>query len=218
MLSRYSEWLEHVFDHAVADPEWYFDLDAPEFNASSVEITHLVAWTMENCGRDLAIYTEAQVNQGLNYLFSNSCSDYVFSLMDADVPIDTRVDAIRSIKKLYSDCFDDRCMQVLGHLNELSSSKLNNICYMRWDVTPLNCWEGRPDKNLAYEAVVDVMEAALGSKNIACIESALHGLGHTKTYLPERITLIIEHFLATNSNLRPELKSYARNAAVGYVL
>lgn len=162
MPPRYAEWLDHVFNHAVADPEWYFDLDAPEFNASSVEITHLVTWTMENCGRDLAIYSDAQVGQGIDYLFSNACSNYVFSLMDADVPIDTRVDAIRSIKKLYSDCFDVRCVQVLGHHGEVSSSRLNSICYMLWDLTPLNYWEGRPDKYIAYEAVVDVMEAALG--------------------------------------------------------
>jgi len=218
MPPRYVEWLLHVFDHAVTDPHWYFELNAPQFEASALETTLLVTCTMENCGRDLAIYSDDQVDQGLNYLFSNACSDNVFSVMSEDVPIDIRVNAIRSIKRLYADCFEVRCAPVLSHLNELSSSKLNGICYMLWDITPLNYWEARTDKHLAYNAVVDVMEAALGSQNIACLEGALHGLGHTQRYLPERITSIVERFLASSQNLRPELKAYAENAATGYML
>lgn len=157
---RYSEWLTHVFDHEVAEPEWFFDIHAPGFEASDREITELFICTMKNSGRDLLRFSDAQTNQGLNYLFSNSCSNLVFSIMDGAFAIELKLDAIRSIEILYTDCFAIRCSPTLSHLDELVCSPLNHICYMLWDVTPLNYWEGRPERIEAYTAVVDVMEVA----------------------------------------------------------
>lgn len=215
--SRYSEWLTHVFDHEVTDPQWFFDIYAPDFSASDREITELFTHTMQNCGQDLRRFSDAQVDQGLNYIFSNSCSNFVFSILDGDFAFELKLEAIRSIETLYTDCFASRCTPVLSHHNELVCSPLNHMCYMLWDVTPLNYWEGRTRKAEAYAAVVDVLEATLRSNNIACLEGALHGLGHTYSHVPERIGPLVERFVSENSRLPPELLSYARNAAVGYV-
>jgi len=216
-LARYPEWLTHVFDHEVTEPNWFFDVDEPEFRASDRELAELFSITMKNSGRDLCRYSDAQVDQGLNYIFSNSCSNFTFSILDGEIEVELKVAALRSIQTLYTDCFEVRCSPTLSHLDE-PGSRLNHMCYMLWDLTPLNYWEGRPERTEAYSAIVDVMEAGLASHNLACVEGALHGLGHTFPYLPERIGPLIARYIARNPSVRPELLRYARNAAVGHVL
>lgn len=218
MPPRYRNWLTHVFDHPVRDPAWFFDMDAPRFDAPSDEIVGLVTHTFLNCGQDLVGYSDGQVNDGLNYIFNNSCSNVVFSLMDAGVSVDARKRAIASIKHLYKQCFEERCAPVLGHIDEAGAKPINSICYMLWDVTPLSYWEADENKELFYSELLSVLRYALGSSNAACIESALHGLGHIQLYRESQVTPIIQAFLRSNPKLRPELRQYAENAAVGCVL
>jgi hypothetical protein len=73
---------------------------------------------------------------------------------------------------LYKDCFAPTCAPVLGHINELGSNSINEICYMLWDVSPLSWWEEKrsPEREIFYNAVIDVLEEALSSNNPACVE------------------------------------------------
>jgi hypothetical protein len=218
MPPRYRNWLTHVFDHPVRDPAWFFDANAPYFDAPSDELVELITYTFLNCGRDLVSYSDGQVNDGLNYIFNNACSNVVFSLMDSTVSLESRKRAIASIKELYAQCFEERCAPVLGHLDEAGAKPLNHICYMLWDVTPLSYWEADKSKDVFYGEVLSVLQYALGSPNPACVESALHGLGHIQLYRASQVTPIIQAFLRRNAKLRPELRQYAENAAVGCVL
>jgi hypothetical protein len=138
--SRYQEWLHYVFDRPITPNGWYFDFEFSDFGAEKADLAQLVANTMDNCGRDLASYSDDQVNYGLNYIFNNSCSNVVFSLMDDTVPAPLRLRAIASIKSLYQDCFTPRCAHVLGHNDKPGANPLNGICYMLWDVSPLSYW------------------------------------------------------------------------------
>jgi hypothetical protein len=54
--------------------------------------------------------------------------------------------------------------------------------------------------------------------NSHCAESALHGLGHWHGAFPKVVEGLIDGFLATHSDARPELLAYARSARCGYVL
>jgi hypothetical protein len=218
MPLRYTEWLSHVFDHPVTSPEWFFSSDEPEFEATSEDLVELITHTMSNCMNDLSRFSEGQINDGLHYIFHNSCSNVVFAVMDTKVSIAKRVEAIRSIKHLYTGCFEPRCAPVLSHIDEAGGNRLNNICYMLWDVTPLAYWEGQKDKDLFYREVLEVLRVALGSRNIACVESALHGLGHVQPYREKPATELIQKFLRQNPKLRKELRAYAENASIGYVL
>jgi hypothetical protein len=217
MLSRYQEWLHFVFDRPVTKGGWYFDTDLQNFDADETEIALLVTQTMENCGRDLVAYSQDQVGYGLSYIFNNSCSDIVFSLMDESVDIALRLRAIASIKFLYRDYLTPNCAPILcaggvGHTNQLS-----HICYMLWDVSPLAWWENRPNRVVFYDAVVDVLADALTSTNPACVESALHGLGHIHSSHIERVEKVISMYLRRNVFVAPKLKEYAQHASVGNV-
>lgn len=217
MSSRYQEWLQYVFDKPVTPNGWYFDVDCENFEANNVELVELITQTFENCGRDLVHYSDAQVNFGLCYIFSNSCSDVVFSLMDDAVPIPLRLRALASIKILYRDCFTPRCAPVLGHINEQGDNPLNSICYMLWDASPLSYWENKSNRVIFYNSVVDVLEDALNSQNPACVESALHGLGHIHSSFIDRVSEVIASYLRRNVFVSPQLKSYAQHASTGNI-
>lgn len=214
---RYAEWLQFVFDRPITPNGWYFDLEEPNFPSISNELAALVAHTFENCGRDLAGFSNEQVYHGLNYIFSNSCSDVVFALMDESVPTALRLRAIAAVKILYQDCFNARCAPVLGHIDEPGSNPLNSICYMLWDTSPLGYWENRPNKDVFYSAVVEVMAEALNSSNPACVESALHGLGHTQSSYTERVVEVIDSYLRRNVFVSPQLKECAQHAKSGCI-
>lgn len=203
----YQEWLRHVFD---CPSPCFFDLEDVDFKANSAEIVALVTHTLENCKIDLAGFSDAQVGDGLTFIFSNTFSDIVFALKDQAVPVENRLKVIEAIKTLYRDCFAVRCT---GHELE----PLDSICYMLWDISPIARWERDPHRETFYRAVVNVMDFALTLQNPVCIESALHGLGHTHSYYPEGVTEVISSFLQKNPNLCPQLKSYAGQAIIGYV-
>ena len=217
MPPRYQEWLQFVFDRPVTSQGWYFDLDVLAFEADDVEIAELVAHTLENCGRDLDHYSHDQIGYGLNYIFSNSCSNVVYSLMNHAVPIPLRLRVIASIEKLYQDCFTPKCLPELGHVGSRGHNMMSFICYMLWDISPLSWWENRPNRPIFYNAIIDVLEIALTSPNPACVESALHGLGHIHGNYIERVEEVIATYLRRNVFVHPQLKVYAQQASVGHV-
>ncbi|MGB7192763.1 MAG: hypothetical protein WBD81_04835 [Collimonas pratensis] len=217
MPPRYQEWLQHVFERPLTPNGWYFDLEDVEFKAEHADITLLVAHTLENCGRDFDNYSLSQLSFGLRYIFNNSCSDVIFSLMDDAVPLPLRLRVIASVKILYRDCFTPKCAPVLGHVDEPGANPLNGICYMLWDDSPLAWWENRPHRPVFYDALADVLGEVLGSSNPACVESALHGLGHMLPNYIERVTEVITGYQRRNIFLSPQIKAYAQRASTGNI-
>jgi len=215
---RYEDWKRYVFDRPVSDEPWYFDLYDDEFVADKNELVQLITYTFENCGTDLACYSDEQIRHGLIYMLDCGFSDVACALMDNQVSIDLRLRGISSIKYLYADCFEHRCESALGHANQ-SGNSLNYICYMLWDVSPLNFWEGEkhPDRQIFYDAVVDVLEDVLKLNNPACVESALHGLGHMLRYHKARISETLSTYLRRNDFVSPSLKLYAQRASTGNI-
>jgi hypothetical protein len=218
MTPSYYEWLKHVFDRPTTKIGWYFDVENAHFDADDIELSILIIHTLENCGKDLRAFSNSQINHGLQYIFNNTCSNIVFALISDDVPAEIRLRAIDSIKILYKDCFESRCAPVLGHINELGSNPINEICYMLWDVSPLSWWEEKrsPEREIFYNAVIDVLEEALSSNNPACVESALHGLGHIQSSCIERVTEVITNYLKKVS-VSTQLTTYAKQAILGNV-
>lgn len=215
---RYEEWLAFVFDRPETEREWFFEVDDIDFKATDAELVALAAVTAVRCGSDLARYSNRQVNDGLCYIFNASCLGVAACLSSPAVPRDARLSLIRSVRHLYTDCFDHRCAAVLDHIGETSGNPLNFICYMFWDVTPIAWWEDDPDRTMFYDAIFEVLEPTLYSSNDACVEGALHGLGHIKLYTEERVPAVIVRFLERRRDLRKELIEYAQACATGHVL
>jgi len=218
-VTTFEEWLAFVFDRPADKPEWYFDLDAPRIECSDSETVEYIARMCTNAREVLAPFSDDQVGLGLNYIFNNVCSDVVFSLKSDSVSFDRRMSALRAIGILYRDCFNPRCAPALGSRSDpLASRPLNQICYMLWDISPIAYWEDRPQERFAYEVIVDVMGEALQMSNIACVESALHGLGHICCLASDLVEGKIEVLLGQTSFTDERLLEYANRARVGNVL
>lgn len=212
--THYREWLDDIFGDGAENP----DLDEKYETRNPDDLVELIRLTCVRCGTDLKPYSNHQINRGLFRLFDAADGDLAFAFKDCDLHYKDIVIALQSIWHLYIDLFNERCAPVLSHLDEPTDNPLNAICYMLWDVTPLACWDKKhPDSKHYYAAIAAVMEKALRLSNPACIESALHGLGHIQDETPDRVKQIIDSFLKKRKFGRQELVRYANNAKIGYV-
>jgi Glu-tRNA(Gln) amidotransferase subunit E-like FAD-binding protein len=66
--------------------------------------------------------------------------------------------------------------------------------------------------------MLDVMERILSLDSIACVESALHGLGHAHAAQPRQVERIIDRYLAQGRRAGAEITAYAQAARRGCVL
>lgn len=217
---RYQEWLDYLFQHDVPTGqqlEWYFESDAPQFTVESEELAELWCCMFENCGHGFSQYTDDQIGMGLWYLFSGSCSDLVNKISEPSLSIDIRVKCYQSLYYLYQDCFRQRCNPMLGHLSE-GKTRLDCFCYMLWDISPLG-WLPDGAESDIENALFDLLARALQIDHPACVESALHGLGHLALTYPMRADAIITSFLDNASpSTRPKLIEYAHKARLGEIL
>ena len=216
MHARYDEWIGFIFDHPVPNPTWHWTSDAPAFEASGEDYAVLIEQTFTNSGRDLSRFSDAQVNQGIYFLASPGCSDYMFSLTGSTVLMETRLSAIRSIFILYRDCFQARCTETLSHLDQAGGSALNPTCYMFWDINVLGYLEGTDEETVLADCVFSVLADTLRLPHLACQEAAIHGYGEFWNFYPERVEEAMDAFLATEIR-SARLRSYAENARIGYV-
>jgi hypothetical protein len=213
----YAAWLRYVFDRPDGRPDWWLVNDDEPFGATDEEVATLIRCTFLRCGEDLGRYSDSQVSSGLGFILDNAFSDCVFILKNPSIPVGVRTDAVRAIGELYRACFSIRCAPVLSHRNQPGGTPLNSTCYMLWDVTPIHWWENDPEKEHFYPVIVRVMREALRSPNIACIESALHGLGHLVYYRGKEVQEVIDEFLAMDHDHPPELLQYAKAARTGMI-
>jgi hypothetical protein len=88
---------------------------------------------------------------------------------------------------------------------------------MWWDIIPFGGNPNTPSGNLLNAAALSVMTETLNIESIACHESALHGLGHWHAAYPAEVELIIDRFLSSHRELRPETVNYAKSARCGCV-
>ncbi|GIH65730.1 hypothetical protein [Microbispora siamensis] len=169
-------------------------------------------------GRVAETYSTRQIADGLWFLAGDS--GLFRELYNPSVPEDLRVRCAAAIGRLYAQLFEPLCQNVLSHGENGDSveNALNTICYMWWDVFPT--W-GRPDDPVAHridEVLLGVMRDMLSSENAACVESALHGLGHWHITYSDVVESIVDEFLRQRPTIGVSLHDYARAARRGRVL
>jgi hypothetical protein len=211
----FEQWVDCIFDHPVADPAWYFDVDADTCEECDEVTVEYLTCLFRHSGRVLARFDDAQANQGLNMIADVACSQHAVWVTHPGVPWPKRKACIASIYDLYADCFAARCAPVLSH-GVTTANPLNYICYMWWDVFP--AWGDPVDASRSESAAfLDVMGQCLTLGNPACVEGALHGLGHWHYLFPQRVEAIIDGFVRGRTDLSPELMMYVRRAREGDV-
>lgn len=214
----YEEWVRHIFDPPILDgDEWYRDEE--ELVLPETQMISFVTKIFSSCATDLQSYSNEQIALGVNYLMNPAFSNYSSLVSDKSIDMSERRDFILSILELYRGCFEKRCDKVLCHTG-LETSRLNGTCYMLWDIQPMGQLIYAKRKKDLARAIREVFEGILELKNVACLESALHGLGHAKLMSSEdtQIGEIIENFLKKRGRGLPaELINYAVVARQGRV-
>jgi hypothetical protein len=214
----FDEWLVHVFDHEVRQPQWYFAVDAQYWEAPAAATVAYITRLFEDPIPYVCSYSNEQLNQGFWYILSNGASDYMFALLDEQVSLEARRRCIRSFVSVFEKLLAARCSAHLSHLDEPGADTLNLACYMWWDIIPIAPQPSVVAHREIDEECLQVMENILNLDSLACQESALHGLGHWQHHYSQTIEKIIGEFITRQPNLRPELLSYAKSARTGCVL
>ena len=213
----YQTWLDHLFDHPDAEPEWYFaegfefvPISPPTLTAHVLRLFQAPALLMTG-------YSDPQIASGLGYLIDNACGGDIRLFSHASVPQADRLELATLIDRVYSQIFAARCAPRLGHLSEETAQPLNMLCYMWWDAIVLDA-TGDPHLDREFfAALIEAMGRTLAIPHPACQEGALHGLGHWGEHAPNRAQELIDMFLSENRAARPELVTYARAARGGCI-
>ncbi len=213
----FEQWIAYVFDRPVKDPAWYFAIDSDWWEGSPQEKVVFITRAFENAADVLQPFSDEQLNQGLWFIASNGCSDYMFAFLNPGVDWPLRQRGLRSMRNLYQQCFATRCTPHLSHLDEPGANPLNSVCYMWFDLLPIFGMPDDPQRNAVDGEMLSLMGAILDLDHIACQEAALHGLGHWQSRYPAQVVPLIQSFLQRNPGLRSELRQYASSARRGCV-
>jgi hypothetical protein len=230
MSSLYQRQLKYVFNRPTAEPAWFWTNDDSEefvFDDNPLSVFTFIENLLVSVKSDLRVYSDGQSGLGLTYIFNGACSNMAHDFKIAEVSIERKVAALRSIFNLFRDVLNPRCEDLISAYSQEKISQLNYICYMFWDVCPLAIWKDFTNTNpnhidseakIYYKAVAEVMKKCLSLSNQACVESGLHGLGHLANSLPEIAVPIIDNYLTNKKNNNEILLKYAEKARTGMIL
>lgn len=213
--ARYDEWLDFFFgrfEQGSSDP-WAMNWD---FTGNAPEMADLFVATLERSGTDLDRYCDAQVSTGLQALLFVNFGSVGHVLTGGGLSEDQRLAILRSFRPLYLNCLARRSPPVLGHLRETRDSPLEFVTYMLWDSNPYEFMALKTKERT--DVLFNVFWDVLHSKNEACIESVLHGLGHTGAATRRRAADMIGRWVAERPNVRQDLLRYAEAARTGCIL
>ena len=219
-MLNHQQQLDYIFDRQITKIEWYYGGNEGKYPFDDGEFHefYFLEKLFQNPAADLEKFSNDQISLGFNYIFSNTCSEMAENFRDFDISFDRKLKVIFSLFNLFEQIFEPRSERVLSANSQSVLSKINYVCYMFWDITPLS-FAGRipkADANQYYQAIATVMQRCLYLQNPACIKSGLHGLGHLAYQYPNIIEPIIDQFLQTEK-LNLALIDYAKSARMGQI-
>ena len=215
----FDAWMSAIFDHADSPVDWRWELGndvevlVPLDDETTLEFMQRL---FRHSGYLLETNSDQQVAWGIEYVYNSSFSNYMFVISESKVPLEDRRGVLDALFHVFHDVFESRCLHEMGSRHE-GNTEINRVCYMFWETCPA----GFPlfDKNCDPKyaaAVLNLMERCLSLKNPACVESALHGLGHLAMYGgPAR--QIIENYIRNNPKADIALLNYAEAAKTGCI-
>lgn len=133
------------------------------------------------------------------------------------LPWESRNRCIRSISHMFERIFVRLLpgQAARAECVQKSLERLWSTCFMWWDRFPGVVRIDR-ERDQIDRAIIATMAVILGLPSEACIQSALHGLGHWYDDSGQT-RAIIDDFLGRNPDLHPPLRQYALEARQGNV-
>lgn len=203
-------WIEHVFDHPESDPTWHHRPDSDYWSGEKSLKAERIAETFEQADKLLARFSDKQIETGLWMVIGE---DYTSEAFGEEVPLEFRLRLVRSTYHLYSKLFAVRC----GKVDWGGRLPLYCICYMFWEIFPLENRPEQPQNAPVWEEKISALERILELDNPMCQYAALHGLGHAQRSVPEKVAEIIDRWSARRTEADARLREYAQDARKGDV-
>jgi hypothetical protein len=207
----FDAWLDFVFAHD--DPAWHTRLSADYWTGPPEKTVEYLTSLFESPQVLIDRYAEPRIAAGLDFLVR----EHMVATLEPSVTWEQVERCLRATVPVFEQLFAKRCRPELSQGRGTEVSPLNATCYMWWDQFPT--W-GRPQdpaQGTYDRLVLQVLERLLALENEACLESALHGLGHWHLSYPVVAGRIVEGFLAASRPLSAALVDYARAAREGQV-
>lgn len=205
------EFTRYLYDRPVEGVEWYFDDEHEDLDLPKSQLVQLATLAFENVGVAAKQFEEKQVCMGLRYLINPSCGPIPYFYLDASIDFVIRSNAVLRMQAVFRDLFAHISNGRGGSAVPLSYGE---TCYMWWDMFPRHGVPRRADLEDIDAVIFQTMDSILRIDNVACQESALHGLGHWFSSRPVEVVEAIESFLP---HAPSELREYAIQAMRGHV-
>ena len=142
----------------------------------------------------------------------------MLALAEASVPDDVRVRCLDSFFPLFRDVFKPRCTVGLSHLDQCPGNPLNGVCYMWWDAMDFYPGPEDPARRSVDRAALEVMGHLLELDSVPCKESAIHGLGHSRSAYPSIVEPMLDAAMVRARDWPAGLLAYAQQARWHYIL
>lgn len=204
-------WIEHAFDHPDDDPKWHRRPGCEHWVGEPALKAERIAETFERADEHLARFTDRQIEAGLWMIIGEG---YAADALGEDVPLESRLRLLESTYALFLKLFAVRCPDLVFG----GGVPVYGICYMFWELFPLEDRPSDPKDAPLCEKKIAVLERILEIDNAMCQYSALHGLGHAQGDLPVRAAEIIDRYLTRHPEPDLPLRSYALEARKGGVM
>ncbi|NDY42992.1 hypothetical protein G3N55_09080 [Dissulfurirhabdus thermomarina] len=215
-VPTFEEWIRWVFDLPAPDPAWFWEETPPRPRLLTPPLRTVVYLTrlFRQPDQWLRPYSEEQVCRGLWFLADSACSDHLGVLESPEVAAEEKIRCAEAMYGLFERLFAIHCSDILAHRIGPRCNPMNDICYMWWELVDKARPEPPADPAVDH-ACLAVMAKALELPSLACLESALHGLGHWRGRFPAEVDAILDDFLLHRPNLDPPLLHYAAAAREG---
>jgi hypothetical protein len=207
----FPEWLDFIFDHDAVD--WHSRLAADYWTGPPERTVDHLTSLFEAPQVLVDRYAEPQVAAGLGFLVREQIS----ATFEPSLEWPQVERCLVAQLRLFEELFAKRCRSDLSHRQTTEIGPLNTTCYMWWDQFPTWGRPNDPQQGRFDRTVLGVLERLLALDHEACLESALHGLGHWHLNYPVVAAQIIDGFLASRRPLSKALNDYARAAREGCV-
>jgi len=152
------------------------------------------------------------VAEKLTIIFDSSRSDNVQLFFDNRLSRIQIELLCQSVSHVFAGIFNRRCDSVASAGRRTKVTNINNLCYMFWDLFPFRPYQC--DSRL-FESLLCAIAANLFSRNLAVVESGLHGIGHWVRAGGAPVSSSISWLTA--DDFPEEVREYANMALKGLV-
>jgi hypothetical protein len=203
------DFVRFVFDHPTVDegePEWYFTEDFEVLYEAHRQV-RLLTELFATSARWRARFTDAQIEQGLWFVF-NRAEPYVTELLwNNEVPWAERRACIDAIFTLYADLFPICPVATIDYM-------IPDLLADGYDFGTRHP-DANPEDRQVQEALMALFARLLDQPQPAAQYAGLHGLGHLEH---PRGPALIDDYLVRHADITASLREYALQARAGDVL